>query len=64
MNYNKDPGGLVPNPVAVKVSFCLYAPFDHLNKDLFFPLLLLLLDPVCCLSEVRMLLCRNQTIYP
>lgn len=37
MNYNKDPGGLVPNPVAVKVSFCLYAPFDHLNKDLFFP---------------------------
>lgn len=37
MNYNKDTGGLVVSPVAVKVSFCLYVPFDRLDKELFFP---------------------------
>jgi hypothetical protein len=33
MNYKKDTGNLVPSSVAVKVSFCLYVPFDLLNKD-------------------------------
>lgn len=60
MNYNQDTGGLVPSPVPVKVSFHLYVPFDRLNKDIFFPLLV----TVYCFSEVQMILCHNQTIYP
>lgn len=61
MNYNKDTGGLVVSPVAVKVSFCLYVPFDRLDKELFFSPLL---DNDYCFSEAKMILCHNQTVYP
>lgn len=60
MNYNQDTGGLVPSPVSVKVSFCLYVPFDDLNKELPLPLL----DTVYLFYEVKMILCHNQIIYP